>query len=318
MYNITMLAYVDRFKPTTIDDMVLSDNVKQFFKSCITNKKLSNMTLAGPPGIGKTTIANILTKYFDADVLFIPCGIKGTIDTIRGELKEFLDSVSMSGKKIVILDEADSLSGGNSDNNAQKALRSIISDPLNQECTFILTCNYSNKLIQPLISRCPIINLQFGYKELLIRIVQILKEDNIKYTNESLKAFMKSISNLYPDIRKILTLLQNNTVDGELKPQTLSTNEDDEIKEFVNTILDKVNAKEGLRPIMHYIVENKSVFNGDYVLLESMILRADSDLLTIKRAEKLVECLYRTGIVADQELQFVGFLCILLNNEYSN
>lgn len=317
MYNIIMLAYVDRFKPNTIDEMVLTKSIKNFFKDCIENKKISNMTLAGPPGIGKTTIANILAKSIDAEVLFIPCGIKGTVDTIRGELKDFLDSVSIAEKKIVILDEADSLSGGNSDNNAQKALRSIISDPLNVDCTFILTCNYSNKLIQPLISRCPIINLQFTSKDLLERVVHILKSDNIKCNKNSVKEFINSVASLYPDIRKILTLLQNNCVSGELIPQSLNSNEDKELEDFVNNILNKVNNDENLRQIMHYVVENKSVFNGDYVVLESAILRTDTDLLTIKRAEKLVESLYRTGIVADQEVQFLGFLCILLNKEYN-
>lgn len=312
-----MLSYVDKFKPTSVDEMVLTPSIKEFFKACIKNKKLSNMTLAGPPGIGKTTIANILAKEFKADVLFIPCGIKGTIDTIRGELKEFLDSVSLCEKKIVILDEADSLSGGNSDNNAQKALRSIISDPINQDCTFILTCNYSNKLIGPIISRCPIINLQFTTKDLLERIITILKAVNVKYTKESIKSFISVASTLYPDIRKILTLLQNNTVSGELSPQVLTTDEDAPLNNFVSEILNRVNKEETVRQIMHHVVENKTTFNSDYILLESAILRSNSDLLTIKRAEKLVECLYRTGIVADQELQFLGFLCILLNKEYN-
>lgn len=317
MYNIIMLAYVDRFKPTTIDEMILTPSIKEFFKKCIESNKLSNMTLAGPPGIGKTTIANILATTFNADVLFIPCGIKGNIDTIRGELKDFLDSVSLADRKIVILDEADSLSGGNSDNNAQKALRSIISDPLNQDCTFILTCNYSNKLIAPIISRCPIINLKFTTKDLLERVVAILKEDSIKYTKESIKSFISAASSLYPDIRKILTLLQNNCVSGELVPQVLTTDEDVQLNEFVSKLISKIESGSTLRELMHEVVENKAVFNSDYLVLEGAILRFDTSLLTIKRAEKLVECVYRTGVVADPELQFVGFLCILLNKEYN-
>lgn len=314
------LKFVDKYHPKTIDDVILNEAQKLYFKASIKNRRINNMTLAGPPGIGKTTICSVLAKAFDVSVLFIPCGIKGTIDIIRGEVKTFTEALDLEGRpKVVILDEADSLTGGNGDSNAQKALRSLMGAEENQDVSWWLTCNYPNKIIAPIISRCPIIHLSYTVKDLTIRLLHILKSEGIKFTDESLLQFAQIVlKKHYPDIRKILTLLQNACVDGELKTINDAIDIDETYKSFLNNLVALINDnKSNLRSVMAYVEGNSAAFAANYLDLEYRLIKHNGIALNPIKGEKLCDFIYKTQNAADPLVMFTGFICVLLNRAYN-
>lgn len=311
------LQWVDKYAPKTIDDIVLTENLQTYFKNSFAANDISNMTLAGSPGIGKTTIANIIANTLNASVLFIPCGLKGNIDTIRSEVKDFVDAFDFEQKlKIIIFDEADQLSGGNADSSAQKALRSIMCEA-NSDCRFILTCNYENKIIPAIKSRCPVIHLSFTAQDLLKRLINILTTEKIKFTKAELSEFINTVlKTYYPDIRAIITHLQNLCVSGKLVLSDNKTQEK-EVDKFIDELFTYIHENKSLRSIMSFVDKNKTVFSNDYNMLACKMLEYNTDLYTVKRVEKLVECIYRLNVVADPSVQFCGFICIMLNTDYN-
>jgi len=182
--------WVDKYRPKTLDEYILSDDIKGYFRSMIANKSLQNLTLAGVAGSGKTTLAKILADEFNAQTLFVPCATDGTVDVLRSKIQDFCNALSFEGQiKIVVLDELDSASSGSS-NNFQQALRTLI-EAAQDDTRFVCTCNFLQKVIPPLLSRCPVIPLKFDKKDLLIHVKKILDNENIKYTRESIKHSLK-------------------------------------------------------------------------------------------------------------------------------
>jgi DNA polymerase III delta prime subunit len=187
----------------------------------------------------------------------------------------------------------------------------------NADCRFILTCNYENKIIPAIKSRCPVIHLSYTAQDLLKRLVNILTQENIKFTKPDLANFVNNVlKTYYPDIRAIITQLQNACVSGKLQIVKDETQEK-ELDSFISELYNKIHDKNSLRDIMSYIDKNKTVFSNDYNMLACKMLEYDTDLYTVKRVEKLVECIYRLNIVADPSVQFCGFICIMLNDDYN-
>ena len=198
--------WVDKYRPRKMKDLVLSQDIKQYFKNMLKSGNVLNATFSGPPGIGKSTICKVIAEELGAEVKFIPCAVKGNVATAQGELKDFCDVMTFDGKlKVVILDEIDSASA-TTDSSFQKALRNII-EAAQSDTRFLLNCNYVEKVIQPIKSRCPVINLSFDKRDLLGRIRSILDEEKIEYTKEELKAFLETSFKFYPDIRQIINCL---------------------------------------------------------------------------------------------------------------
>ena len=169
--------WTEEFAPKTIDEMVLTEDIKNHFRNLLESKTRFNLLLAGSPGIGKTTIANIISNTLNATTLFIKCGIEGNVETAKTKLQNFCNAMSIDGRpKVVILDELDSASG-TQDNSFQKILRNIISD--SPDTIFIGTCNYPEKVISPIKSRLGLISLKFTARELLARIQHILDTKKI-------------------------------------------------------------------------------------------------------------------------------------------
>ena len=168
--------WVVKYAPKTIDEMVLDSDIKDKIKHWIKTKDFPSMTLAGTPGIGKSTLANILLKELDIEKYIVQsCSIDGSIEMVKTRVNDFCQMVSDT-YKVVVLDEADCLTNNTSNAGAQMALRNIISESLN-DTRFILTCNYSEKLIDALKSRCPVIQLKFSTKDVLINVLDILKKE---------------------------------------------------------------------------------------------------------------------------------------------
>lgn len=315
MENTTELNdfWTEEFAPKCLEDMVLTDELKEYFKNLISSKSKFNILLSGSPGIGKTTIAKIIAREVNASVLFIPCGVEGTVATAQGKLKTFCESMSIEGKpKLVILDELDSASG-TQDNSFQKTLRNIVSE--SPDTMFIGTCNYAEKVIDPIKSRLGVVNLGFTKKNLLIRIKKILDEKKIKYTRQSIISFIETvIKSYYPDIRQIISILQASCSSGELVV-TESANGSAN-KTFLNELMTRLANTENLLSLREFYIQSKSNID-DFRAFAGLVFNEAISRGMIKDPDSVLrmsDIIYQMNVVIDPEIQFFALLT-LINKE---
>jgi DNA polymerase III delta prime subunit len=196
------------YRPRTVADTILPPDLKAMFQGFVDQGFVPNITLAGPPGIGKTTVAKAMLEQLGCDVMVISASLDRGIDMLRNDIMQYASTVSFAGgRKYVILDEADYLPA----HSTQPALRNFINE-FSDNCGFILTCNYKDKLIDPLISRCPVIEFKVTketklklFSQFLKRVEFILKENNVQYKQEVL---IEVIKKYFPDMRECLNVLQ--------------------------------------------------------------------------------------------------------------
>ena len=201
--------FVEKYRSKTLDEYVGNEQLKQIVEKYINNNDLQNLLLYGTPGTGKTTLAKLIVNNFDCDYLYINASDERGIDTIRDKVQGFASSASFKPIKIIILDEADFLTI-----QAQASLRNII-ETYSRTTRFILTCNYLERIIDPLQSRCQVLKITPpSKKEVAKHISTILDQENIEYTVADL---VLVVNKHYPDVRKILNTCQVNTVDNTLK-----------------------------------------------------------------------------------------------------
>lgn len=303
--------WTEEFAPKTIDEMVLTEDIKKHFRNLLESKTRFNLLLAGSPGIGKTTIANIISNTLNATTLFIKCGIEGNVETAKTKLQNFCNAMSIDGRpKVVILDELDSASG-TQDNSFQKILRNIISD--SPDTIFIGTCNYPEKVISPIKSRLGLISLKFTARELLSRIQHILDTKKIKYTTDSLKDFVINvIKTNYPDIRRIISILSDCCSSGELIVSSKVT-DNDHNKDLVKEIVDKAINTEDILEVRKFYIQNKNKID-DYLKLSSEIFNYVIDNGIVKDRSKILRLsniIYQLNIVVDKEIQFFNLISTL-------
>lgn len=225
--------WVEKYKPTNLQECVLPNRIKNTLQEFLDSKEIKNYIAVGSPGCGKTSSAKAILNELDVDYLFINASTEGNVDTIRHKVTKFASTKSMfGGYKVIILDESDYLS-----HNAQAALRGTIEE-FYENCRFILTANYENKIIDALKSRCPVIDFNFNESEkkemmrqFLPRVVTILTENDITFDKKEMIDFCVS---RFPDFRKVLTLLQRNSVSGELKIEYIGSDSDERVEELVN------------------------------------------------------------------------------------
>jgi DNA polymerase III delta prime subunit len=232
------LLWVEKYRPKSIDDCILPENLKTQFQAMVEKNLIPNMTLSGRAGIGKTTVALALCEQLDADWLVINCSENGNIDTIRTDIRQFASTVSITGgRKVVLLDEADGLT-----NQAQQALRNFMEE-FAGNCSFILTCNFINQVIDALQSRCPVIDFKptkedrpVMAKAMHKRIEEILKKENVKYDS---KILAKLVMNYFPDFRETLGQLQKYSAIGAIDGGILVNLDEVPIKALVEAMKTK-------------------------------------------------------------------------------
>jgi DNA polymerase III delta prime subunit len=208
--------WVERYRPKTIADTILPDNLKSTFQEFVNQKNIPNLILAGPAGCGKTTVARAMLEELECDYIIINGSMNGNIDTLRNEIKNFASAVSLAGgRKYVILDEADYLNG----NSTQPALRNFMEE-FSKNCGFILTCNYKNRIIEPLHSRCSVIDFKITKKELpplaqqfMRRVCNILTTEGIEFDKAVVAEVLKKH---FPDWRRVLNELQRYSATGKI------------------------------------------------------------------------------------------------------
>ena len=214
--------WVESYRPHTVEDCILPDRIKSIFQSYREEKEFPNLILAGPAGVGKTSLARALCNEVDADLLFVNASLDRGIGEIRTNVAQFASCSSMfGGVKVVLLDEADNLT-----QDSQKALRALIEEFQNHS-RFILTCNYPHNIIDAIHSRCSAVDFNIrspkDIKKLIgefaPRVVGILRENDIKFSPQVLQTFMFEYA---PDWRHLLNQLQFATKTGELNGDSLS------------------------------------------------------------------------------------------------
>jgi DNA polymerase III delta prime subunit len=291
----------ERYRPKTLDTFVGNDKIKKQLQKFIDNNDIPNMLFYGKAGVGKTTLAKILVNSIDCDFLFLNASDERGIETIREKVVGFASSASFKPLKIIVLDESDYLTI-----NAQTILRNVI-EKFSASTRFIMTCNYVERIIEPLVSRCPAIKITPPSKhEVAIHIDKILSEENIQYKIDDLGLL---VNNFYPDVRLILNHIQLNT-----KDQILSIDEETLVKSaYLNFILQELkNKKPSWLKIRQIIADSKV---DDFEELFRFLYDNLSDYLPSKEGMATVyisEHSFQAGFRVDKEINTMSLIAKLI------
>ena len=293
-----------KYKPTSFDHMILSDDIKQKLKKCIDD--VPNVTIAGPPGIGKGTFMDILLNYSgkNIDCLKINGSDETGVDCIRDKIKPFSESVGFSDRvKVVYINEADRLS-----KNAQDMLRDLI-ERVHDVTRFILLCNYPDRLTSEILSRCPLIWIPNPpIKDIAKRCLYILKKEGIKYNTQDVINIVKST---YPDIRHAINTLKYNVIDGVLSSNITVKNIDQMYQDVVDAMkeCDPGEVRKVLR-------SNPIDYVKLYEFLYKLIMDSESDIFKndMSAILHISEGAYRNDIVAIKEISFMNMYIKMLRD----
>ena len=294
-----MDLFVEKYRPRYLDDFVGDNTIRTKIQEYLDTGKLQNLLLFGPAGTGKTSLAKLIVDQLGADYLYINASDERGIDTIRDKIIPFASSIGFNGLKVVILDESDYLTA-----QAQATLRNVM-ESFSASCRFILTCNYLDRIISPLQSRC----MAFGItppskKEVGQHILQICESEGINYTKEDLG---QVIITHYPDIRKILNTLQGSLKDNQLVLDTKSLKNTD----FENKVVNGLKNKIPLKDIRQIIADSgatqfESLFRCLYDNVEEYTTSIGDAIIIIAQYQ------YEYGFVVDKEICVAAMLNKLL------
>ncbi len=298
--------WVEKYRPKTIEDCILPESTKKTFQEFLNKGEIPNMLLAGPPGIGKTTVAKALCNELGVDVYVINGSDEGRfLDTVRNNAKNFASTVSLSSDakhKVVIIDEAD-----NTGNDVQLLLRAFIEE-FAGNCRFIFTCNYKNKIIEPLHSRCAVIDFSIKGKEktalagcFFKRLQNILDEERVQYDP---KVLAELINKHFPDWRRVLNECQRYAVGGQIDSGILATFSDVAVNDLLQNLKEK-----NFPEVRKWVVAN---MDNDTTLLLRRIYDALYSTLENNSIPAAVLVLakyqYQSAFVADQEINMLACL----------
>ena len=294
----------EKYRPTTIEDLILSDSDKKIIENFIKNDEIPNLLFYGNAGTGKTTTGKILISALDAEDLFLNCAEVG-IDDVRSTITSFSKTKSFNGKKkIVFLDEIDSASHA-----AQRGLRNTMEEN-SAYCRYILTSNYIHNVIVPLQSRCQTIQLSPPINQVVKRIKHILDNEKISIDSDNKVKLVSLIKKHFPDIRKTINEIHKYSIDGLVVIPDVT-----KVDDFVEKILKYLFEKK-IFELRKYIIENENDFRGDYiVLMKSLFDSVCDNSEELNQLQKKLwlltigEYMYRSSFVVDQE---INFYCLLL------
>ena len=301
--------WVEKYRPQTIEDTILSVDLKDTFQKIVESGDLPNMLFSGTAGTGKTTVAKALCNMMNLDWIIINGSEDGNIDTLRGKIKQFASTVSLQGGvKVVILDEADYLNP----QSTQPALRGFIEE-FSNNCRFILTCNFKNRIIQPLHSRCGVYEFNTSKKDMAVlmnqmfnRACDILYKEGVEFDKKDL---LPIVSTHAPDWRRVLNELQRRSVLGSMAG-SVSSSSSGSIDQLVTHLKDK-NFKEMRKWVVNNIdTDASAIFRGLYDNANSSIDPQSIPQLVLI----LADYQYKHAFVADHELNVVACLTEIMAN----
>jgi DNA polymerase III delta prime subunit len=298
--------WVEKYRPKTIDDCILPEETKRTFKSFLDKGEVPNLLLAGPAGCGKTTVAKALCLQLGVDYYVINGSDEGRfLDTVRNNAKNFASTVSLSSTakhKVIIIDEAD-----NTTNDVQLLLRAFIEE-FSANCRFIFTCNYKNRLVEPLHSRCACIDFSTNSKDrpklaaqFFSRIQEIMGAESVEYDN---KVLVELINKHFPDWRRVLNELQRYSSSGKIDSGILASFSDVKVNDLIKNL-----KKKEFSEVRKWVVNN---LDNDSSVLMRRIYDVLHDSLVPNSIPAAVLILakyqYQIAFVADQEINMLACL----------
>lgn len=296
--------WVEKYRPSTINECILPESMKKTFREFIDSGELPNFLFCGGAGVGKTTVAKALCNEIGAEYLFINGSEESGIDVLRSKIKSFASSVSLTdAKKVVILDEADYLNA----NSTQPALRGFIEE-FSNNCRFIFTCNFKNRIIEPLHSRCAVVEFKVENKDkpaimgaFYKRVVAILKGENTTFEP---KVVVELVTKYFPDYRRILNELQRYSVSGTIDAGLLVNIGDESYTELVKYLKTK-NFTEVRKWVgKNSDTESTELFRKFYDKAVDILEQGSIPQLVLI----LAEYQYKAAFVADREINTMAAL----------
>jgi len=296
--------WCEKYRPQTIDDCILPEGLKKTFREYVEAGELPNFLFHGTAGVGKTTVARALCNEIGAEYMFINGSDESGIDVLRTKIKGFASSISLTDpKKVVILDEADYLNP----NSTQPALRSFIEE-FADNCRFILTCNFKNRIIDPLHSRCAVVDFKIpGDEKVKVaglffkRVVNILKMENVEFDT---KVVAELVQKHFPDGRRILNELQRYSVSGKIDSGIFVNLNGDSYRQLYKMMKEKnftevrkwvaMNSDGDTSRVFRDLYEGSSTFLDQHSIPQLVLILADYQ--------------YKASFVADHELNLMACL----------
>ncbi len=305
--------WVEKYRPTKIEDCILPNELKETFKQFLNKKEIPNLLLSGTAGTGKTTVARALCEELGADYIIINGSDEGRhIDTLRHKIKNFASTVSLTetaGHKVVILDEADYMNA----DSVQPALRNFI-ETFYKNCRFIFTCNYKNKILPALHSRCTVIDFAItngdknkSYSDFHIRLQYILNEEKIEFDK---KVLAELIQKYFPDFRRTINELQRYSVRGKIDSGILFSLTEADTKKLIVILKEKRFNDMRKWVIQNLDKEPSALFSNVYEILYKYLQPQ-----SIPQAVLVIAGYqYKAAFVADQEINMVACLTEVMAN----
>lgn len=298
--------WCEKYRPDALDNYIGNEHLKTKLTQFIKDQDVPHLLFCGTAGTGKTTAAKILIKNIDCDYLFINASDENSVDTIRTKIKNFAATMSFKPLKIIVLDEADYITP-----QAQAALRNLM-EVFSKNTRFILTCNYVERIIDPLISRSQVFKLTPpSKKEVAVHLMKILEKENVTYDKSVIATI---VNGYYPDIRRILNNSQNQTTGGRLQLNVDEVIAGDYKLKVLDSLMSNLPLKDKINEIRQIVADSNV---KDYAELYRLLFDKVTDYAPTKIPQSILviaEGQYRDSFVVDKEINFVATLYNILNS----
>ncbi len=302
--------WVEKYRPSKVSETILTKDLKDTFQSIVDGGEIPNMMFTGTAGTGKTTIARAICEQLGLDYIVINGSEEGNIDTLRGKIKQFASSVSLSGGyKVVILDEADYLNP----QSTQPALRGFIEE-FSKNCRFILTCNFKNRIIEPLHSRCSNYEFSFSKKimaqlcgQFMTRLQTILDGEGVDYNKDVVAGLIMRHA---PDWRRVLNEAQRGSIGGSLLTTVIDNDNNSNYSQLFSYIKNKDFKKMRQWVVNNMDLEPACIFRDVYDNMQDFVVPESIPQLVLI----LADYQYKNAFVADHELNLVACLTEVMAN----
>lgn len=301
--------WVEKYRPRTVRDTILPKELKETFQQFVDQDNVPNLLLTGSAGVGKTTVAKAMLEEIGADYITINGSMNGNIDTLRVEIMNFASSISFAGgRKYVILDEADYLNA----NSTQPALRNFMEE-FSKNCGFILTCNFKNRIIEPLHSRCSVVEFKMPNDEKTAiagqfykRVINILDEEGVAYDNQAVAELVKAH---FPDWRRCLNELQRYGSTGRIDAGILTNHSADNIDKLLKLMKDKK-----FTDVRKWVANNTDIDSTNLYrqLYDTLPTKLGSTQSVADAIIILAEYQYKEAFVANPEINRVAALATIM------